>query len=54
MKTIQRIKHEIMSEINKDTYGHDTITDQGIRTGYLSALAIIEKVIADSNKEETK
>lgn len=40
---IKSIKEEIKKELDKDTYGVDICTTQGIRTGYLSALCIIEK-----------
>ena len=46
---LDKIRAEISTEIEKD-YGHyDIITAQGIRTGYLSALSIIDKY-----KEESK
>lgn len=40
---IKSIKEEIKKELDKDTYGFDICTEQGVRTGYLSALCIIEK-----------
>lgn len=40
---IKSIKEEIKKELDKDTYGCDICTEQGIRTGYLSALCIIEE-----------
>jgi len=46
---LDKIIAEISAELEKD-YGHyDILTTQGIRTGYLSALSIIDKY-----KEESK
>lgn len=39
---IDKIRAEIESEMKKD-YGYDIATAQGIRTGYLSTLSIIDK-----------
>lgn len=41
---IDKIKEDIKAELDKDSYGYDIITEQGIRTGLLSALAIIDNI----------
>ena len=41
---IDKIKENIKAELDKDSYGYDIITEQGIRTGLLSALAIIDNI----------
>ena len=44
-QALEEIKTEIKNEIDKETYGHEIIVDQGIRSGYLGALIIIDKYI---------
>ena len=49
MSVIEDIKAEIQTELDRETYGHDIITEQGIRTGYLGTLSIIDKHIGGEN-----
>ena len=45
--TLNKIKAEINAEMEKD-YGYDIVTAQGIRSGCLSALSILDKYKAES------